>query len=201
MSRWFVWIAALALLLAAVSWAEESKPSKEWEAPVAQVPMAVQGTVSAVDPQERTFTVTQPPRHRQPPQTTVVGVNRDTKYVLNEAVVPKLLALGDRVRVEAQRPKPYGVTIWAEGEVAGLDPLVVEVSPEVKVTLLSGAEVVLVRTKEMRFEDLQKGMEVQVIAYRGTDPAVAKSIETFVIAPGAATLGGSASVAPESTAP
>ena len=92
------------------------------------------------------------------------------------------------MRVEAQRPKPLGVAIWAEGKVAGLDPLVVEASKEVKVTILPGAEVVLVRIREMKYEDLRPGMDTQVIAYRGTTPALAKSVETFTIAPGAASF-------------
>lgn len=201
MSRWLALVVTLALMSGAIGWAGETPPPREWEAPVAQVPMAVQGTVGAVNPQERTFTVMEPPRHRRPPRATVVGITRDTTYVMNEAVLAKMLSLGDTVRVEAQRPRPYGVAVWAEGKVVGLEPLVVEVSPEVKVTVLPGAKVVLVRVKEMKFEDLKPGMDVQVVAYRATDPAVAKSIETFTIAPGAAILDEAASVAPENPAP
>jgi hypothetical protein len=168
--------------------ATEAPPPKEWETPVAQVPMAIQGGVRAVNLQERTFTVMQPPKHRQPAQVTTVAVNRETTFIMNEAVLAGMLKLGETVRVEAQRPKPYGVAIWAEGKVAGLDPLVVEASKEVKVTVLPGAEVVLVRIKEMKYEDLRPGMDTQVIAYRGTTPALAKSVETFTIAPGAASF-------------
>jgi len=189
-TQWWLMVSVV-LALGRVGWAEDAgaapKP-KEWETPVAQVPMAVQGTVSVVDVQERTFTVMQPPRHRQPPTSTVVGVNRDTKYTMNEAVLMEMLKVGDTVRVEAQRPAPLGVAIWAEGKVTGLDPLVVEASKDVKVTVLPGAEVVLVRITDMKFEDLEKGMDVQVIAYRATNPAVAKSVETFVVARGAATF-------------
>jgi hypothetical protein len=183
-------IVLMLLAVGRVGWAEDAVAPKvkEWETPVAQVLMAVQGTVTVVDAPERTFTVMQPPRHRQPPLTTVVGVNRDTKYVLNEAVLASMLQVGDRVRVEAQRPAPLGVAIWAEGKVTGLDPLIVEASKDVKVTVLPGAEVVLVRIRDMKFEDLEKGMEVQVVGYRATNPLVAKSIETFTVARGAATF-------------
>lgn len=168
--------------------AAAAPPPKEWDTPVAQVPMGIRGTIQAVDPQQNTFTVTEPPRHRRPPQTTVVAVNRETTFIMNEAVLAGVLQLGETVRVEAQRPKPYGVGIWAEGKVAGLAPLVVEASKEVKVTVLPGAEVVLVRVKEMKYQDLQPGMDTQVIAYRATTPALAKSVETFTIAPGAASF-------------
>ena len=206
MRRGFALVTLFAVMLTALSWAEETiapTPPKEWEPPVAQVITGLQGQVTAVDAQARTFTVMQPSRHRQPPVMTVVGVNRDTQYIMNEAVLAKMLKVGDKVRVEAQRPAPLGVAIWAEGTVASLDPLVVEAAKDVKVTVLPGAEVVLVRIKAMKFEDLAKGMDVQVVGYRATDPFVAKSVETFTVAAGAAAFldQGPGTAAPEKPAP
>jgi len=191
MRRWLTAM-VLAVLMAPVlplragENAPASPPPPEYKAPVAQVLSGANGTVQSVNPAKRTFTVVQPSRHRQPPQISEVGVNKDTVLVRNEAVTADMLKVGDTVAVQPQRPQPYGLKVEAEGKVASLQPLTIEVSKEVHLLLAPKAEVVFVRITPMKYDEILPGMDANCTVYRATIPLLAKEVQVFTIAAPAA---------------
>ena len=154
---------------------------KEWEPPVAQVPMMVAGHVLSVDCEQRTFTVMTEARRRTPPGEAVVGINSDTKMVRNQMLPMDRLVPGDEVRVHGSRPEPVGLPIYVGGVVTGVAPLTVAVSDKVTVIVQEGAEVQVVRLTELRLEDMRPGMEVQAITWRGDEPMVAREVQSFEV--------------------
>ena len=161
--------------------AGKSPGQDEWEAPVAKVPMAVEGDVVAVDAAAKTFTVATLPRRRLPPGKVLVAINRDTKMVRHEMLPAEAVKVGDTLVVQAQRPGGVGLPVFAQGEVVGLAPLIVAVSEKVKLVVGPGAEVSFMRLSELRLEDMSAGMKVQVVAWRGDQPVVAREVNTFVV--------------------
>jgi hypothetical protein len=192
MLRFLRAIGVCGLLVAAspvAGWAVEDASTedagkKEWEPPLAQVPTMVVGEVISVDSEERSFTVLSQPMRRRPPGKVVVGVNTETKMSRNEMLPMEQLTVGDEVKVRASNPGPSGLPVYARGTVEALAPLTVAVSKAVRLIVDPGAEVQFVRVREMKLEDMYKGMEVQVLAWRGEEAIVAREVEVFEILPG-----------------
>ncbi len=159
--------------------------AKEWQAPVARVPMLVDGQVVEVNLKENIFTVATKPKRRQPAGRVVVAVNRDTELVKTELCLPRHLRLGDTVVVQGLRPEPLGVPLFAKGEVTALDPLTVAPAREVAVVIRPGAEVSFLRLGELSLTELAPGVEVKAIAWRGEEPLVAKEVRALFVLPGA----------------
>ena len=63
--------------------------------------------------------------------------------------------------------------------MAQLAPLTVAVSEEVQVVVKPGAELLFVRASALQLGDLGRGMEVQVMAFRGEEPLLATAVESF----------------------
>ena len=185
--------ASMSAVLCAACSAEEQAPAgagtegqpKEWQAPVAQVPMRVDGEVVEVSAEQRTFTVMTKPKHRLPPGKVVVGVNRDTQMVKDELCLPEHLRIGDAVVAQGLRPPPLGVALFVHGKVTQVAPLTVEPAKEVKVVIEPGAELSFLRQSELKLEELSPGTEVQAVVWHGDEPVVAKEVHALFVLPGA----------------
>ncbi len=158
---------------------------QEQEPPAAQVPTLVVGEVVSVDLDMQTFVVMGRPLRRRPPGEVMIAINSDTTMIRDQLVPMDELEVGDVVKVRGQTAGGRGLSIYAQGDVTALEPLAVSVSQKVKVVVEEGAAVGLVRVRELRLADMYRGLEVQVQAWRGEEPLVAREVRCYEVLPGA----------------
>jgi len=153
--------------------------------PVAQVPTLVVGEIISVDVDGKTFTVMGRPLRRRPPGEVVIAVNSETEMIREQLLPMGEVKMGDVVKVRGFGRDASQPSIYAVGDVTALQPLTVSVSGTVKVIVQEGAAVGLVRVRELRLSDMHEAMEVQVQAWRGEEPLVAREVRCYEVLPGA----------------